>query len=171
MAETSPDDPAADVEKPPTGDAGSGASSTPTTGDVDPDSSTPVVPLPAVFRLNPLTYFAVAMMFIAALALSGASLAYLGWTLLLPVLFGIWVARVRTVVTDEGLRVRGTWRTRSIGWDRLEGLQFPRWGSVRAVLDGGERVRLPAIAFRDLPRLSAASRGRIPDPYAAAAAG
>ncbi|SKX94335.1 low molecular weight protein antigen 6 [Mycobacteroides abscessus subsp. abscessus] len=38
------------------------------------------------------------------------------------------------------------------------------------MLSDGSRVRLPALMFRDLPLLSAASRGRIPDPYAAAAA-
>jgi hypothetical protein len=37
---------------------------------------------------------------------------------------------------------------------------------VRAIRTDKSKLALPAITFRDLPRLSAASRGRIPDPYA-----
>ncbi|MYR05030.1 PH domain-containing protein [Gordonia sp. SID5947] len=110
------------------------------------------------------------MMFIVTVILAGASLVWLGWTLILPVLLGWWIVRIRTVVTEDGLKAVHTFSTREIAWNELDGLQFPRWSSVRAVLVNGARVRLPAITFADLPRLAAASRGRIPDPYAAAAA-
>ncbi len=40
---------------------------------------------------------------------------------------------------------------------------------MRAVRQNGERVKLPAIAFRDLPVLNVVSKGRIPDPFEAAA--
>ncbi|RPA13027.1 PH domain-containing protein [Gordonia sp. OPL2] len=105
------------------------------------------------------------MMFVVTVILAGASLVWLGWTLILPIVLGWWIARIRTVVTEDGLRAVHTFSTREIAWNEVEGVQFPRWGSVRAVLVNGVRVRLPAITFADLPRLSAASQGRIPDPY------
>ncbi|GAA3693449.1 PH domain-containing protein [Gordonia hankookensis] len=134
------------------------------------DSTPPEVELPQTFRIQRIAYFAVPMMFIVAVILAGASLVWLGWTLALPILLGWWIVRIRTVVTEDGLKAVHTFSTREIAWNELDGLQFPRWSSVRAVLVNGARVRLPAITFADLPRLSAASRGRIPDPYAAAAA-
>nr|WP_237421638.1 PH domain-containing protein [Gordonia sp. SID5947] len=126
--------------------------------------------MPQTFRIQRIAYFAVPMMFIVTVILAGASLVWLGWTLILPVLLGWWIVRIRTVVTEDGLKAVHTFSTREIAWNELDGLQFPRWSSVRAVLVNGARVRLPAITFADLPRLAAASRGRIPDPYAAAAA-
>ncbi|MGC5256669.1 PH domain-containing protein [Gordonia sp. DT218] len=134
------------------------------------DFTPPELELPQTFRIQRIAYFAVPMMFIVTVILAGASLVWLGWTLVLPVLLGWWIVRIRTVVTEDGLKAVHTFSTREIAWNELDGLQFPRWSSVRAVLVNGARVRLPAITFADLPRLSAASRGRIPDPYAAATA-
>jgi hypothetical protein len=127
--------------------------------------------LPAVFRIHPIAYFAAFMMAVTSLALAGASLPYLGWTLIIPVLVALWIHRLRTIVTEEGVTAVSLRGRRSATWDQINGLQFPRWGAVRAVLndkaDGNtSKLVLPAISFRDLPRLSDASRGRIPDPYA-----
>ncbi|WP_343287174.1 PH domain-containing protein [Gordonia sp. SID5947] len=145
--------------------------STPSAASSDPTPpEVPEVELPQTFRIQRIAYFAVPMMFIVTVILAGASLVWLGWTLILPVLLGWWIVRIRTVVTEDGLKAVHTFSTREIAWNELDGLQFPRWSSVRAVLVNGARVRLPAITFADLPRLAAASRGRIPDPYAAAAA-
>ncbi len=134
--------------------------------DSDPQTPAPVE-LPIAFRIQPMAYFGVVMMMVSAVVLAGASLTYLGWTLLVPVAFGVWMYRIRTVITVDGIRAVGGLRTTEVPWDQLDGLSFPRWGSVRAVRKDSSRVRLPAIAFRDLPLLSAASAGRIPDPYAA----
>jgi hypothetical protein len=125
------------------------------------------IELPAVFRLPSISYFAVFMMAVSALVLAGVSLPYLGWTLFVPVLAGLWVHRLRTIVTEDGLTTQTLRGRRSATWDQITGLQFPRWGAVRAVLRDDTTLTLPAISFRDLPRLSAASKGRIPDPYAA----
>lgn len=132
----------------------------------EPDeSSTTEVALPQVFRIQKVAYFTVPMVLVVTIILSGASLVWLGWTLILPVLLAIWIGRIRTIVTEDGIRAVHTFGTRDIPWGDIAGLQFPRWGSVRAVLTDKSRVRLPAIMFQDLPRLSAASGGRIPDPY------
>ncbi|WP_307797089.1 PH domain-containing protein [Williamsia soli] len=124
------------------------------------------IELPAEFRIHPIAYFAVFMMGVSALVLAGVSLPYLGWTLALPIVVAIWVRRLRTIVTEDGVTSVTLRGRRSATWDQISGLQFPRWGAVRAVLDDKSHLILPAISFRDLPRLSAASRGRIPDPYA-----
>ena len=127
------------------------------------------VELPAVFRLNRVSYFAVPMVAIVSIILAGTSLIWLGWTLIVPILVGLWIHRLRTVVTEDGLQAVGTFGTREVAWADLAGMQFPRWTAVRAVRTDGDRVRLPAIGFDDLPRLSVASGGRIPDPFKAAA--
>jgi hypothetical protein len=126
---------------------------------------------PAVFRIGGLAYFGPIMMLVTALVLAGTSLVYLGWTLLVPFLVAWWMYRIRTVADADGVRAVGTYRTRTFTWTELTGLSFPRWGSVRAELTDSSRVRLPAVSFRDLPRLSEVSGGRIPDPYAAKDAG
>ncbi|HEY9311649.1 PH domain-containing protein [Williamsia sp.] len=125
------------------------------------------IELPAEFRIHPISYFAVFMMAVSALVLAGVSLPYLGWTLAVPVVVALWVHRLRTIVTEDGLTTQTLRGRRSATWDQIVGLRFPRWGAVRAVLQDDSTLTLPTISFRDLPRLSAASRGRIPDPYAA----
>lgn len=122
---------------------------------------------PAVFRIGGLAYFGPLMMMVPALILAGTSLVYLGWTLVVPLVVAYWMYRIRTVAGADGVRAVGTFRTRTFTWSELGGLSFPRWGSVRAELTDSSRVRLPAVSFRDLPRLSEVSGGRIPDPYAA----
>ena len=122
---------------------------------------------PAVFRIGGLAYFGPLMMMVTALILAGTSLIYLGWTLVVPLVVTYWMYRIRTVADADGVRAVGTFRTRAFAWSDLSGLSFPRWGSVRAELVDSSRVRLPAVSFRDLPRLSEVSGGRIPDPYAA----
>ncbi|MGZ8176416.1 PH domain-containing protein [Williamsia sp. SKLECPSW1] len=124
---------------------------------------------PVVFRIAGTAYFGPLMMMVTALILAGTSLVYLGWTLVVPFVAAWWMRHIRTVATADGVRAVGTLRTREFAWADLTGLSFPRWGSVRAELADSSRVRLPAVSFRDLPRLSAVSGGRIPDPYAARA--
>ncbi|CAM3280915.1 PH domain-containing protein [Williamsia muralis] len=129
-------------------------------------SETESIELPAVFRITPVAYFAAFMMAVTSLALAGASLRYLGWTLVVPILLALWIHRLRTIVTEDGVTAVSLRGRRSATWDQIAGLQFPKWGAVRAIRTDKSKLVLPAITFRDLPRLSAASRGRIPDPYA-----
>ncbi|QUD84463.1 PH domain-containing protein [Gordonia polyisoprenivorans] len=132
------------------------------------EQTSDAVALPQEFKVSKLAYFAVPATFLVVLILAGTSLAWFGWTFAVPVLLAVWIWRIKTVVTEDGLRAVGTFGSREVAWPDIEGLQFSRWGPVRAVLTDGDRVRLPAITFQDMPRLSAASAGRIPDPFAAA---
>ncbi len=122
---------------------------------------------PVTFRINRVAYFTVPMVALVVLLLVGASL-WFGFAIVIPVLLWLWIHRLRTEVTEDGLHTVRMFSTTDIAWSDIAGLQFPKWSSVRAVLQDGSRVRLPAIAFRDLPVLSIVSAGRIPDPFEAA---
>lgn len=89
---------------------------------------------------------------------------------LVPLALGLWLLRTRTVVGPESLRVHRTLRARRLSWDEVARLRVADRAWVRAVLGDGAEVALPAVRARDLPRLAAASGGRIPDPTAARAA-
>lgn len=119
-----------------------------------------------MFRIPKIAYFAAFMMGVTCLVIAGVSLIYFGWTLVIPILLALWIHRLRTIVTEGGVTAVSLRGRHSATWDEISGLQFPRWFAVRAVLNDKSTIALPAITFRDLPRLSAASRGRIPDPYA-----
>lgn len=134
-------------------------------GVAGPEQTPAQVASPQIFRVNPLAYFTVLVVFLVTLFMAGAATFWL-WTLLIPFALAWWIARIRTVATAEGLRAVNTFSTRELTWEEIEGIQFPKWTPVRAVLADGSKVNLPAISFRDLPRLSAVSGGRIPDPYA-----
>ncbi|MDO5501334.1 MAG: PH domain-containing protein, partial [Propionibacteriaceae bacterium] len=83
--------------------------------------------------------------------------------------FGWWIARTRTYVGEEGIDIT-TWRSRRmVPWDQVTGLHFPKSGFAQVVTTDDEYVRLSAVGFQDLPRLSEASNGRIRDPFAAGA--
>ncbi|WP_159405393.1 PH domain-containing protein [Gordonia sp. YY1] len=122
---------------------------------------------PVTFRMNRLAYFTVPMLALVVVLLIGAS-PWFAFAFVVPAVLWFWIHRLRTIVTEDGLRAVG-FSTTEVAWSDIAGLQFPKWSSVRAVLHNGERVRLPAIGFRDLPALSIVSGGRIPDPFEAAA--
>ncbi|MFT4126741.1 MAG: PH domain-containing protein [Gordonia sp. (in: high G+C Gram-positive bacteria)] len=143
--------------------SGSGTDSSPGSSS---DDGTARPELPQTFRLSRLAYFAVPAALLVTVFLAGASLVWLGWTMVAPILLALWIARIKTVVTADGLRAVGTLGTTDLAWSEIDGLQFSRWHPVRAVRTDGRKVRLPALTFGDLPRLSAASAGRIPDPFA-----
>ena len=91
----------------------------------------------------------------------------LGWLVLIPVGFAWWVARTRTRLDERGVHL-STWRSRrSVPWDQVKGVMFPKKGFARLVTTSDDSLPMGGVSFHDLPRLSAASRGRIRDPYAA----
>lgn len=96
--------------------------------------------------------------------------AALGWLFVLPVVAAVWVLRVRTVVSTDGLAMRRVVGSDFVPWDRVRGIHFPdrRW--ARVVLDDKTEKSLPLVRFDRLPQLASASGGRIIDPYAVAAA-
>lgn len=120
-----------------------------------------------VIRISRLAYLGCAfLLFAVTFPIFGWPLAF-GWLLVAPIVACIWVARVRTTVTENGLELRYLFGSRTLAWEQIAGFHFPNRGWARAdLVDGGGEVKLPVVTFDRLPQLSAASRGRVPDPYA-----
>lgn len=116
--------------------------------------------------LSRLSYVAVLMVVLIAVVCTGIT-PWLAWTFLIPVLLVVWIRRLRTEISPEAIIAVGTFGTTRVRWEDVKGLRFAKWGSARAECVDGSSVRLPAVTFRDLPIISEASGGRIPDPYAA----
>ncbi|RMI35455.1 PH domain-containing protein [Nocardia stercoris] len=92
------------------------------------------------------------------------------WVLFaIPLGAALWIERTRTVVSPAGLDLRTLRGSRHIDWDSIRGLYLPKRAFARVHLDDDTDVALPAVYYDRLPELIAASGGRIPDPFAAAA--
>lgn len=135
------------------------------------DTSSAPVPEPkpgdrALFRVNPMSYIAVLILIPAILWPLATYPVALGWLVLLPIGFGWWIARTRTLVGTDGIHL-STWRSKTaVPWDEISGVMFPKRGFARLVTTDERSLAMGGVSFQDLPRLSAASGGRIRDPYA-----
>jgi hypothetical protein len=88
------------------------------------------------------------------------------WALLIfPVLASVAIERLRTVADCDAVIARGLLSSRRLPWPQIEGLKFTRGGWARACRTDGDQVLLPAVTFTTLPKLTAASDGRVPNPY------
>ncbi|MFZ2177221.1 MAG: PH domain-containing protein [Rhodococcus sp. (in: high G+C Gram-positive bacteria)] len=123
-----------------------------------------------VIRISPLAYLACAFLLFAVTFPVFGWPAVFGWLLIAPVIAVVWVARVRTTVTPDGLELRRLFGSRFLKWSDIKGVRFPDRGWARAALVNGGEVMLPVVTFDRLPQIAEASGGRITDPYAAAAA-
>jgi hypothetical protein len=87
------------------------------------------------------------------------------WLLyLVPVAIIVWTVRVRTTVDPDALTVRRILGRRRVPWGEISSLRLAHHNRVRAVLNDGAELPLPAVHVRDLPQLAAVSGGRLPDP-------
>ncbi|BBY65996.1 low molecular weight protein antigen 6 [Mycolicibacterium helvum] len=85
--------------------------------------------------------------------------------MVLPVVASYAIVRFRTVADLETLTARTLLSSRTVSWDEVDGLRFDRSSWARARLRDDSEVLLPAVTFATLPLLSAASGGRVPNPY------
>ncbi|AFC44895.1 MULTISPECIES: PH domain-containing protein [Mycobacterium] len=85
--------------------------------------------------------------------------------LIIPVVLSAMIVRLRTVADDRGVTVRTLLGSQTVRWDDIDGLRFHRGSWARARLKSGAELRLPAVSFSTLPELTAASAGRVPNPY------
>jgi hypothetical protein len=85
--------------------------------------------------------------------------------LIIPVVLSAMIIRLRTVADDGGVTVRTLLGSQTVRWDDIDGLRFHRGSWARARLKSGAELRLPAVTFATLPELTAASSGRVPNPY------
>ena len=118
-----------------------------------------------VIRISPIAHFASAFLTMALLTI-GPAFGKAGLVLLvIPVLVSVAVERLRTVADEDTVTARTLFSSRTVRWPQIEGLKFTRGRWARACLTDGSDMLLPAVTFVTLPRLTAASGGRVPNPY------
>ena len=99
---------------------------------------------------------------IGLIAISWAPL-YLGWVLIFPVIFIMWVLKTQTHVDEAGIDIKYLFRKNiSIPWDEFKGVSFQGM-SAKAATTNGKEFPMPGVTFNSLPELSEASQGRITD--------
>jgi len=119
-----------------------------------------------VIRISPIAHFASIFLALSLLTIgpafgTGAMLAMM----VIPILLSVAIERVRTVADEETVTARRLRTTRTVRWSQMQGLEFTgsRWAKARLTDDS--TMVLPAVTFSTLPRLTAASGGRVPNPY------
>ena len=128
----------------------------------DPSSATSA---PGVIKMSPMAHFAAGFVALGLLALVPAVPTW-GMTLLvIPVLLSVAIVRLRTVADRDTVTARTLLGSRTVRWDDVDGLRFAKSAWARARLGDGSELRLPAVTFATLPLLTAASGGRVPNPY------
>lgn len=121
-----------------------------------------------VIRISPVAHLASAFLAFALLtAGSFAGAAAMLALMAIPVLASAAIERLRTVAEPDTVTARGLLKSRTIRWTQIEGLEFTRGRWARARLTDESTLVLPAVTFSTLPRLTAVSRGRVPNPYRA----
>jgi hypothetical protein len=104
------------------------------------------------------------------LVLGLAALVFLwpSWTqvlYLVPVLISVVIFRYRTVADRDQVTARTLLGSTTVPWAEIEGLRFGRSAWAKARRTDGSELMLPAVTFATLPLLTAASGGRVPNPY------
>lgn len=120
---------------------------------------------PARFRMSRSALLPVIIFAICVLPTALVS----AWTLLLllvPAAVAAWVLRAGVDVGEDGITARSLLGSRTVPWSELSGLRLGGRGELWLVTTGATEVRLPVLRVRDLPRLAAASGGRLADPTA-----
>lgn len=119
---------------------------------------------PTVISISPMAHLAVGFLTL------GLLIPVLIWPLsapllAIPVVLSALIVRLRTVADQQQVTVRTLLGGRSVRWEDIDGLRFSKGAWARAHLTNGEQLRLPAVTFATLPLLTAASGGRVPNPY------
>ncbi|QNG35814.1 PH domain-containing protein [Geodermatophilaceae bacterium NBWT11] len=119
----------------------------------------------AQLRMSRTALVPVVILLVCVVPIAGA--AWWGLPLLLvPVVAAAWVLRVGVDVGAAGVTPRSLLTARTVPWDQVAGIRVGEDQDLWLVRTTGTEVRLPVVRARDLPQLSAASAGRIPDPSA-----
>lgn len=120
---------------------------------------------PTVIRISPMAHFATAFLALALLMMMPA-LGTPGLALLLiPAAISVAIERLRTTADEDTVTARTLITSQTLPWSQIEGLEFTRGRWARACRSQDGDVRLPAVTFSTLPTLTAASGGKVPNPY------
>ncbi|GAA1949458.1 PH domain-containing protein [Amycolatopsis minnesotensis] len=118
----------------------------------------------AIFRIPATAILAIVVLVVCVTPVAFGGIPGLQALYLVPLGLLWFVQRMRTVATPGGLAVRTMFGHRDLPWTALKGLSITSKARVRAVLDDGSEVALPAVRTRHLPVLSLVSGGLLKDP-------
>lgn len=122
-------------------------------------------PATVVIRISPMAHIASAFVTVFVLAFFPAWGPWALSLLAVPVLMSVAFERLRTTADKTTVIARTLLGSKTIPWTHIEGLRFHRGKWARACRQDGSEQLLPAVTFTELPKLSAVSGGRVPDPY------
>jgi hypothetical protein len=120
---------------------------------------------PVVIRISPMAHFAVGFLALGMLAVVFAGPSWFALLLIIPIGLSAFIVRYRTVADRATVTARTFLASQTIPWDDIAGLRFGKGSWAYAQLKDGGELRLPAVTFSTLPLLTAASGGRVPNPY------
>ena len=129
-----------------------------------PSASAP--PAPVVIRISPIAHLGVGFLALGLLAVVMAGPAWVALLLVIPIGLSAMIIRYRTVADRDAVTARTLLGSDRVSWDDVEGLRFGKGSWAWAHRTDGTELRLPAVTFSTLPLLTAASGGRVPNPYA-----
>ena len=127
--------------------------------------SGPANPAPVLIRISPMAHIASGFVTVFILAFFPAWGPWSLSLLVVPLLMSIAFERLRTTADQTNVTARTLTSSKTIPWTHVEGLRFTRGSWARACRQDGTEQVLPAVTFTELPKLSAVSGGRVPDPY------
>lgn len=120
---------------------------------------------PVVIRIPAIAHLAVAFFALGLLTLVISGPPWCAALLVIPVVLSAMVMRYRTVAGRDTVTARSLLSSRTVPWQDIKGLQFTKTAWAKAELTDGSLLRLPGVTFATLPLLTAASEGRVPNPY------
>jgi hypothetical protein len=118
-----------------------------------------------VIRISPMAHFAVGFLALGMLAVVFAGPSWFALLLIVPIGLSAFIVRYRTVADRDAVTARTFLGSQTVAWDDIAGLRFGKSSWAYAQLKDGSELRLPAVTFSTLPLLTAASGGRVPNPY------
>lgn len=120
---------------------------------------------PVVVKISPMAHLGVGFFTLAAMSLVLAEPRMFIAILILPIAASFAIVRYRTIADRDTVTARGLFSSRTAAWTDIDGLRFDKRSWALACLKDGTSFRLPAVTFATLPELTAASGGRVPNPY------
>lgn len=135
-----------------------------------PSPSTSATSQITTTRFRPIKthFFVVAFLVVLCIIAMGFDL-WFTLTLIAPIIYSVWIMRVRTTVGPRGVTAVYLFaKRRSVAWKDFKGIFFDKGGRAFAVNSKDEKIALPAITFNSLPELNKVTNGLIPDPVTAA---
>lgn len=118
-----------------------------------------------VIRIPRTAHLAVGFFTLGLMSIVLANPRWFTPLLVIPVLASLLIMRLRTVADRDTVTARTLLGSETVSWDEIEGLRFSKANWARAARRDGTEMRLPAVTFATLPQLTAASGGRVPNPY------